>query len=108
MTIDLDELERLAKAATPGEWRSIDTAPAGIRGCDSIHFGPATAYAVNRAYGRIVATVLPCTAADAEYIAAVSPTVVLALVEKARKLVKWEAALAAKAADETAWLRGEK
>lgn len=66
MNVDLEELERLAKAATPGPWRSSDNP--FVKGYSGRVEGPEP-----RIKGLCVA--------DADYIAAANPEVILHLIE---------------------------
>lgn len=80
--IDLDDLERKAQAATPGNWTAI-TPPNDVDGCST---------------GAVVAAVAPrqrvykdhrggiAVEANRQHIAAASPPVVLALIERIREL----------------------
>ena len=63
MTPDLAELRRLAEAATPGPWEHDGEGEVWGRGYDMISH--------------------PCMVADARYIAAANPSVVLALLDAA-------------------------
>jgi hypothetical protein len=76
MTIDLDELEQLARAATPGPWDgTISTSRVRYLGPrqDTVEHGDYIA---------------SCThAPDAEFIAAANPAVVLELVRRLRAAV---------------------
>jgi hypothetical protein len=74
MSVDLDEIERLAKEATPGPWTSsIETDPEtdkpGIIWADAGHHCIGDMYATD----------------DADYIAAVNPSVVLELIAELRE-----------------------
>lgn len=76
MTIDLDALERLARAATPGPWHTGD-------GYEQQDPG---AYVAD-ARGHIVvaqADDSPCVPTDAAFIAAANPAAVLELVQRLR------------------------
>lgn len=69
MTIDLDELERLAKAAGSGPWKRNDEC-------------------VYDSMGDAVADVYSSLDANADFIAATNPETVLALVKRVRELEK--------------------
>ncbi len=74
--LDLDELERLAKAATPGPWkrcspplrRTFVAAP-DSRGSRPVH----------------LQVTEPCSEDDATYIAAANPATLLALIKRLRE-----------------------
>ena len=72
MSIDLDELEQLAKNVTPVPWHDVMIAT-GIEPCATGTFGIPIMH--DRLYSD-----------DAAYIAAVSPDVVLALIAEVRRL----------------------
>lgn len=80
MTLDLDNLEKLAKEATPGSWKAngpdVDMPGAyACLGTPASHLPP-------------LGALLPSTPqeeANASYIAALSPDVVLPLVERTKK-----------------------
>lgn len=75
--VDLDELERLARAATPGPWESDS---AGIWTARKYGFdGTSTASLVAMMAG------VAYDDNDRRFIAAVNPSVVLALIERLRK-----------------------
>jgi len=88
MTVDLDKLERLAKTATPGPWDSWPWGVADTDEVDTCFFGqrgePARA-AIGECYPE-----LGQGENDAQYIAAVSPDVVLELIERIRELEQAE------------------
>lgn len=67
----LDELERLAKAATPGPWKQHK-----FIGIHSPYV-----YKAHGSMGQIARTMRLSTDADASFIAAANPATVLALVE---------------------------
>lgn len=86
MTLDLDELERVAKAATPGPWRVEGFVKRGgaiakiiSHGLNAQGDGPA-GY-VGDTYGE----------ADAKFVAALNPAVCLALISRARGAERLEA-----------------
>lgn len=92
MTIDLDELERLAKAATPGPWEASSDEPG-----DVVIWGPREEWLANIGnWARQHEEIDPDRAArqyvelrdaaDAAFIAAANPQTVLALVERLRLL----------------------
>lgn len=85
MTIDLDELERLAKAATPGPWHAFSQQkPWEIYDCRwAVGSGHMHALAVLDAPQTSAALRVK---ADAQHIAAANPETVLALVERVREL----------------------
>lgn len=76
MTIDLDTIERLARAATPGPW------PIAMTSADNRDMGHARGPEHPRP-DRM--SWHPQTEIDAAYIAAVSPDVVLEMVARLRK-----------------------
>lgn len=80
-TIDLDEIERLAKAATPGPW---------IAGDHYEQSTPGNYVASKTTHGIVCAsqdyTDCPLSYADADYIAHMHPARVLALVERVRRV----------------------
>lgn len=82
MKIDLDELDRKAKAATPSEWTTTRP-PIEAKGW-AIGVMVAQVYGGQRIYGTPDGGTYP--AADAEHIAASSPPVVLALIARIREL----------------------
>ena len=71
----LDELERLAKAATPGPWEIRETHHAGTCVCSA---PPGVKWHDVLSYG---------SDEDAAYVAAISPDVVLGLLAEHKKLV---------------------
>jgi hypothetical protein len=73
---DLTRLEELANAATPGPWRAVDGAGRGEK---------ALTTASGAWFGNIDDGSESRNAADAAYIAAASPDVVLALVAEVRR-----------------------
>jgi hypothetical protein len=75
MTLNLDELESIAKAATPGPWKS-----AHVKG----HAFDQVFAEVNG--GDFLCDVYGKTSVDAAYIAAANPETMLALVAHIRKL----------------------
>lgn len=87
MTIDLDDLERQARAATPGPWKAGD--PAWFRGRQNPEDGkrPLTAE-----LGGVIANIYG--AENAAHIAANSPDVTLALIVELRaaraELDRWQ------------------
>lgn len=88
MTIDLDLLEARAKAATPGPWKNVDTPAMSV--CDEIHDANGTriAMALTTRHPRDGEQFIDFDQAEANaaYIAAVSPAVVLGLIAELRKL----------------------
>lgn len=82
MTIDLDELERLAKAATPGPWRWWTSCSFRRLSSDATGLDGDVLHAVTHVDG--VADVIG-TEATKEFIAAANPSTVLALVERLRE-----------------------
>jgi hypothetical protein len=97
MTIDIDALEKLARAATPGPWRWGDWAcmfgyRENLEGVlrlerNPTHPGPEP-YVRQRGDGATSVLILeepPDRAIDAEYIATVSPDVVLELIRMLRE-----------------------
>lgn len=72
MSIDLDNLERLAREATPGPWEDSWDGPDLYVASDTT-----------------IITGLVDSQADAAYIAVVSPDVVLALIERVRAAESW-------------------
>lgn len=88
--IDLDELDRLAKAATPGEWRATTCGSAGER---FLGLTEDDACSIESADGLTVATDGASDechhifrSADANFIAAANPSAVLELVAEVRRL----------------------
>lgn len=90
MTLDLDELERLAKAATPGPWEPAFR--------DTVIAGPTKKNTPREVSGGrgVVARVddddeslWAQAEANAEHIAAANPEVVLALVARVRLAEEW-------------------
>jgi hypothetical protein len=79
MTIDLDRLEELAKSATPGPWvAEVDDWNCSVILDDD---QPGTAYIAERlTQGKSEGE------ADAEFIAALDPTTILALITEVRRL----------------------
>jgi len=106
MTLDLDELERIVSVATPGPWRVEGLIKRGgmiakiiSHGMNERGDGPA-GY-VGDTYG----------VADAEFVAALNPTVCLALIARARDAERLEDKVDGLTADlrsavEVAFLRG--
>lgn len=89
MTLNLDDLERVAKAATPGPWRVEGFVKRGgaiakiiSHGLNAQGDGPA-GY-VGDTYGE----------ADAKFVAALNPAVCLALISRARGAERLEEMLA--------------
>jgi hypothetical protein len=93
VTVDLDELERLARAATPGPWEAPTqpesvvnvwtAAPeAAIRASDIAAHGEATGAAVFHELGNGI--VQDVRGPDAAFIAAANPAAVLLLVARLR------------------------
>lgn len=78
MTIDLDELERLAKAATPGPWY------AGEKNRWQLHDGRF----IRTSHDHSGTAMVVSGGGDADFIAAANPETVLALVERVRALEK--------------------
>lgn len=72
-TIDLDELERLAKAATPGPWIFVNV---------GYTFSQSAQYSIEPSPG---VSVWEHNRKDADYIAAANPATVLALIARVRK-----------------------
>lgn len=85
--INLDELERLAKAATPGPW-----CDRGFGGIQPESGGSLVAVTVTKG------GCLPDYVENSAYIAAVNPTAILELVAEVRRLRE--------DADRYRWLRG--
>ena len=75
MDLNLDKIEKLAKKATPGPWSS------------DMNFGVRSNSKLN-SIGEPLLIANECLFNDGEYIAAVSPNVVLALVELISELEK--------------------
>lgn len=77
--IDLEKLERLAKGATPGPWRSV---PSPVQ-------KPYRCLAFSRARDEMYTT-SALEPADAAYLAALDPATVLALVAAARRAAEMQ------------------
>ena len=92
MSVDLDEIQRLAKAATTGEWKHRDKLDNGTPHCDVIAIQPDD--------WCIVAGSDPSLwdmeSADAAFIAAANPAVVLELIARLRAAEAIVSDLAAK------------
>lgn len=85
MTIDLDELERKARAATPGPW-AVETRRLG-EGLGFEHFvRQAEASPPYPAHGIATACQWSDDGPDAAFIAAASPDIVLALIARVHSL----------------------
>lgn len=91
--LDLDELERLAKAATPGQWQASGDDPDGVaddvRVCfvrDGVHCEWCIAIAGQTFDGEHWdEATLKRWHGDAAYIAAANPATVLALIQRLRE-----------------------
>ncbi len=83
MTIDLDALERMAKAATRGNWRNEREPDTGNVWFDDCPTGAHPVESDAAALGQAVACTFKVT--DARYIAAANPTAVLALIAELRE-----------------------
>lgn len=92
MKIDIDELERKAKAATPGDWTVVDhggvavvaSVPCDHIGNDGCLWG---------SHPEVVVGLNKSSAANARHIVASSPRVTLALIARIRELEKSTARL---------------
>lgn len=84
--MDLDELERLAKAATPGEWRVISDHPVLAIGAAHSHYRVVQTANQNnvKRYGRSEPWHGIPSEANAAYIAAANPTTILSLITRLR------------------------
>lgn len=78
--IDLDKLEALARAATPGPWSTSIDGPEGAEWDAGMAI--AATYGRQKVFARAGGSY---PRADQEYIAAASPDVVLALIERLRR-----------------------
>lgn len=85
MTIDLDELERLAKVATPGPWRWWTSCSFRRLSSDETGSDGDVLHAVVHRDG---VSDIQGSDADREFIAAANPETVLALVKRVRELEK--------------------
>ena len=98
MTTNLDYLESLAKAATPGPWRTsrkygehddivrTEWSTQSKKARDVLIGGACAFGRDHRGHIRIIEAIGPQWEANAAYIAAVSPDVVLELIAEIRKL----------------------
>jgi hypothetical protein len=75
MTIDLDELERLATAATPGEWEEYGELDVNLPYSLFSLLGPCSR-----------TTLEPLSGEDRSFIVAAQPSVILSLVSEIRRL----------------------
>lgn len=85
--IDLDSLEALAKAATPGPWKNVDTPAMSV--CDEIHDANGTriAMALTTRHPRDGEQFIDFDQAEANaaFIAAANPATVLELIATVRQ-----------------------
>ncbi len=82
-SVDLDSLEALSKAATPGEWR------AGAVDTDCVFGDVNNPELMAPHFGRVLLKTnhhFPTFEADARFIAAANPSAVLALITELREL----------------------
>lgn len=83
---ELDEIERLAKAATPGPWRpEREPPPVGNAWFDELPTGAVPIESRGTAFALGVAVAGAARRADAEHIAALAPNTVLRLIAMARR-----------------------
>lgn len=88
MTPDLDELERLAKAATPGPWEVYSEPDVGM---------PSTLMALRPSGDRVIKffrdPLEPLSREDLDFAAAANPATMLALIARIRELEAREASI---------------
>ena len=85
--IDLDEIERLARAATPGPWE-YRSAKRPVDGQTDYGIGAqidGRRYCIAEVFGRVSEFITPNAFATAAFIAALNPAAVLELVERVRE-----------------------
>ena len=81
MTLDLDELESKAKAATPGPWKCVAHVESLLLGVQSVDGVPISVIAGDRPLTNMRQAI-----ADNAHIAAANPATILALVDRIREL----------------------
>lgn len=85
--LDLDRLEELARAATPGPWVKVSDLPDyGVATENQPDFHPDPIVTLNRKYRAPWRKNLGCSEPDAEFIAAHNPETALALLAEVRRL----------------------
>jgi hypothetical protein len=85
MDIDLDELKRLALAATPGPWKWwTSNSELRLTGADLKDGG------VLHAYKHSTWADISCSAANQDFIAAANPAAILKLIAEIDRLSNWK------------------